>query len=150
MERCILTSFLSFLSFLAFLSFLSFLFFFFFPRYVAELWNGTWLVPDGNASSTASYSDHPEYVPPNPHYLQMVVDYVEAILALKGPANAAPLSVVFDMHNYQRWCPMGIGGTWSCLEEAANATGKIKYSADAATTSCRECVVAFAAVPVFV
>ena len=67
----------------------------------------------------------------------MVVDYVEALLTtIKAPAGSAPLSVVFDMHNYQRWCPMGIGGTWSCLEEAADATGKIKYSADAASTSC--------------
>jgi hypothetical protein len=106
-------------------------------EYVAELWEGTWMA-DGNRS-------HPEYVPPYPHYLQMVVDYVEAVLTTvkagepaegDDAAAAAPISVVFDMHNYQRWCPMGIGGTWSCLEEAASTAGKIPYSANAGTTSC--------------
>ena len=72
---------------------------------------------------TGAY-DHPEYVPPYPHYLQMVVDYVEAVLTTvktgkegdgDAAAAASPISVVFDMHNYQRWCPLGIGGTWSCL-----------------------------------
>ena len=41
-------------------------------EYVAELWKGTWL-------GDTNYSN-PEYVPPHPHYLQMVVDYVEAVL----------------------------------------------------------------------
>ena len=76
-----------------------------------------------------------EYLPPNPHYLQMVVDYVETVLTQAGAKTkkgAKPASVVFDMHNYMRWCPMGIGGTWSCLEEAGYG-GKIQYDTSSIT-----------------
>ena len=95
---------------------------------VHELWADTWLTD----------SSHPEYLPPYPQYLQMVVDYVEAVLALPGARSdgktPAP-SIVFEMHNYMRWCPLGIGGTFSCLEETGY-DGPIRYSTDAKTTSC--------------
>lgn len=92
-------------------------------EYVAELWRGTWM-------------EHarPDYVPPFPHYLQMVVDFMESILAGTPPSGSPPISVIFDMHNYFRWCPMGIGGTFSCLEEAGYDT-EIKYH-KTSTSSC--------------
>jgi hypothetical protein len=62
-------------------------------EYVYELWEHTWLV-DNN--------DVPEYLPPNPHYLQMVVDLIENILAQEAPAGGSPIAVIFDMHNYMR------------------------------------------------
>jgi hypothetical protein len=76
-------------------------------EYVYELWQDTWLVDN---------LDIPEYLPPSPYYLQMVVDLIENILAQEAPAGGGPIAVIFDMHNYMRWCPMGIGGTFSCLE----------------------------------
>jgi len=94
-------------------------------EYVYELWEHTWLV-DNN--------DVPEYLPPNPHYLQMVVDLIENILAQEAPAGGSPIAVIFDMHNYMRWCPMGIGGTFSCLEPTGyNST--IQYHAKSACPS---------------
>ena len=91
-------------------------------EYVHELWNGTWL----------QRGDVPEYIPPNPNYLQMVVDFIEATLALPpaklaGPGTTPPRVVIFDLHNYFRWCPMGIGGTFSCLEPTGY-DGPIRYS----------------------
>ena len=46
--------------------------------------------------------DNEEYLHPYPHYLQMVVDFVEATLEQKAPAGAPPINVIFDMHNYMR------------------------------------------------
>lgn len=92
-------------------------------EYVAELWKGTWME-----------HERPDFIPAYPHYLQMVVDYMESVLALSPPAGAPPVSVIFEMHNYFRWCPMGIGGTFSCLEEAGYG-GEIRYR-KTATSSC--------------
>jgi hypothetical protein len=68
----------------------------------------------------------PEYIPPFANYLQMVVDFVEGILSQEASPGSSPIAVIFDMHNYMRWCPMGIGGTFSCLEPTGYA-GKIRY-----------------------
>jgi len=93
-------------------------------EYVHELWEGTWMRKQNLT----------EYIPPHPHYLQMVVDFMEKVLSQKAPAGAPPISVIFDMHAYMRWCPMGIGGTFSCLAESGY-DGPIKYSEDP-LTSC--------------
>ena len=62
-----------------------------------------------------------EFMPPSPYYLQMVVDYVEMIF-LEAAKQSKLVSVIFDMH--MRWCPLGIGGTFSCLEGAGFSNAK--------------------------
>jgi hypothetical protein len=47
-------------------------------EYVYELWKNIWLVDN---------LDIPEYLPPSPNYLQMVVDLIENILAQDAPGR---------------------------------------------------------------
>ena len=50
---------------------------------------------------------------PREKYFTYVMHLVEKIRSL-GTASR-PVTVILDLHNYQRWCPAGIGGEFSCL-----------------------------------
>ena len=52
------------------------------------------------------------YAKPHPEYLDYVMYAVASALGL----GAGDARVILDCHNYQRWCPIGIGGTGSCLD----------------------------------
>ena len=102
---------------------------------ISQLWPDTWMVQpcDLGQDTTATCT---EWLPPSRYYLQMVVDYVEAIFK-EAAKQEAMVSVIFDMHNYMRWCPLGIGGTFSCLEGAGFSSKQ--YAGTITDKACSAC-----------
>jgi hypothetical protein len=63
------------------------------------------------------------YTPPNENYFKWYMETIDLIL--QKTVNGQKPVVIIDCHVYQRWCPINIPGTQSCLP--ANSTTQKMY-----------------------
>ena len=83
----------------------------FIPTFIDKLTTG-WaskVIVDPSGEKRRAYI----YLPPNPEYINFYMTTVNYIIETHGDKD---IKIIIDNHAYQRWCPMNIPGTSSCLE----------------------------------
>ena len=89
----------------------------FMPTFIDKLTTG-WaskVIVDPSGGKRRAYI----YLPPNPEYINFYMTTVNYIIETYGDKD---IKIIIDSHVYQRWCPMNIPGTSSCLAADVDST----------------------------